>query len=233
MYLSRLFLNPRNRAVRRDLADCQDLHRTIMRAFPSAQDAAMAPNAEGVRGRYGVLHRLEICERTGRIALYIQSREQPDWSALPIGYLSPDVPMENLVVKSVAESYGRIREGMIFRFRLRANPTRKVDTKSGSNGERNNGRRVPITGNEALADWLQRKAAVGGFRLLDFDIRWEGLDAKVSGSHPAGKISLRASVFEGRLVVTDPALFRATLENGIGTAKAYGFGLLSIAPDAA
>lgn len=37
-------------------------------------------------------------------------------------------------------------------------------------------------------------------------------------------------LFEGRLMVTDAALFRQTLEQGIGSGKAYGFGLLSVAP---
>ncbi|MBX5446264.1 type I-E CRISPR-associated protein Cas6/Cse3/CasE, partial [Sphaerobacter sp.] len=33
MYLSRLILNPRSRDVRRDLADCQQLHRSVMSGF--------------------------------------------------------------------------------------------------------------------------------------------------------------------------------------------------------
>ncbi|MER3437012.1 MAG: type I-E CRISPR-associated protein Cas6/Cse3/CasE, partial [Chloroflexota bacterium] len=36
LYLSRLILNPRNREVRRDLADCQRLHQRIMTGFPGA-----------------------------------------------------------------------------------------------------------------------------------------------------------------------------------------------------
>jgi CRISPR system Cascade subunit CasE len=35
--------------------------------------------------------------------------------------------------------------------------------------------------------------------------------------------------FEGDLEVTDAAAFRAALAQGIGSGKAYGFGLLSIA----
>lgn len=35
--------------------------------------------------------------------------------------------------------------------------------------------------------------------------------------------------FDGILTVTDQALFRTTLEKGIGSAKGFGFGLLSIA----
>jgi hypothetical protein len=34
MYLSRLILNPRSRAVQRDLASPYDLHRTVMSGFP-------------------------------------------------------------------------------------------------------------------------------------------------------------------------------------------------------
>jgi CRISPR system Cascade subunit CasE len=37
-------------------------------------------------------------------------------------------------------------------------------------------------------------------------------------------------LFEGRLAITDTEQFRATLAAGIGSGKAYGFGLLSVAP---
>jgi len=37
-------------------------------------------------------------------------------------------------------------------------------------------------------------------------------------------------LFEGRLTIDDVEKFRETLAIGIGSGKAYGFGLLSIAP---
>lgn len=43
-------------------------------------------------------------------------------------------------------------------------------------------------------------------------------------------ISLYAVRFEGILTVTDPDTFRTTVATGIGSAKAFGFGLLSLAP---
>jgi CRISPR system Cascade subunit CasE len=43
-------------------------------------------------------------------------------------------------------------------------------------------------------------------------------------------ITLAGARFDGLLQVVDPTLFRAALATGIGPAKAYGFGLLSIAP---
>src|SRR6266487_2639362 len=81
MYLSRLILNPRSRAVRRDLADCQDLHRTIMAGFPNV------PADGDARSQLGVLYRLDIHPRTGVPALLVQSSQQPDWSRLQGGYL--------------------------------------------------------------------------------------------------------------------------------------------------
>lgn len=36
--------------------------------------------------------------------------------------------------------------------------------------------------------------------------------------------------FDGRLEVTDPAALRRTLTQGIGKAKAYGCGLITLAP---
>jgi CRISPR system Cascade subunit CasE len=36
-------------------------------------------------------------------------------------------------------------------------------------------------------------------------------------------------LFNGTLAVTDPERFRAALATGIGSGKAYGFGLLSVA----
>ena len=81
MYLSRLLLDPRSREVRRDLAECHELHRTIMNAFPQSEE-----QGEGARERFGVLHRLETERQSNRLCLYVQSREKPDWGKLPAGY---------------------------------------------------------------------------------------------------------------------------------------------------
>ena len=42
-------------------------------------------------------------------------------------------------------------------------------------------------------------------------------------------MSFGSVLFEGELIVTDVEAFRAALVKGIGSGKAYGFGLLSIA----
>ncbi len=231
MYLSRLVLNPRSQAVRRDLTDCQGMHRTLMSAFPLVQGGE---GVEKARAEHGVLYRLETDPRTGRLILLVQSREEPNWSALPPRYLQPGHALSNPACKSVAGIYASIGAGMQLAFRLRANPTRKVDTKSAPGGQRRNGRRVSLVLDDdpdsRLREWLDRKAAAGGFRVVNAEIRSEGPDSKSTGSHPAGPLTLRAVWFSGLLLVTDPDLFRSTLAAGIGPGKAYGFGLLSVAP---
>src|SRR5947209_20436461 len=69
LFLSRLIIDPRSRAVRRDLGDCHDLHRTIMAAFPQAQ-----ANDAGARAQFDVLFRVDTDGRSGKVMLLVQSR---------------------------------------------------------------------------------------------------------------------------------------------------------------
>jgi CRISPR system Cascade subunit CasE len=43
-------------------------------------------------------------------------------------------------------------------------------------------------------------------------------------------VTLTRATFEGQLVVADPHALRKTLTAGLGSAKAYGCGLLTLAP---
>ncbi|MFH1834217.1 MAG: type I-E CRISPR-associated protein Cas6/Cse3/CasE [bacterium] len=232
IFLSRLLLDPRSKAVRRDMADCQELHRTVMAAFPQVATLQQLPRAS-----FRVLYRLEWSLRSERVKLYVQSKTQPDWTHLPPGHLTAEDGLENPACKTIDESYRRLTEGMRLRFRLRANPTKKVDTKTGPNGLRRNGRRVELRRDEEQIDWLRRKAEHGGFRILDVAAAPEVpcvrlIREGLSHARKAGQTLTFASVlFDGRLEVTDAPAFAEALEAGIGPGKAYGFGLLSLAPD--
>jgi CRISPR system Cascade subunit CasE len=221
LYLSLLRLNPASAAVQRDLRDPVDLHRTIMRAFGDVLD----PEVEA-RAYFGVLHRLEFDRSRGQILLYVQSATAPDWGQLDPGYLHPE---DGLRVRPVGEVYAGLRAGRVLRFRLRANPTRKVDTKSGPDGERRNGRRVPLRGMDEQVGWLVRKASEAGFELLQATVAATGSGEYVR-SHRTGR-TFQGVLFEGKLVVRDVARFRSALAQGIGPAKAFGFGLLSVGPE--
>lgn len=241
MYLSRLILNPRSRAVRRDLADCHTLHRTVMSGFPNLVAGSDA------RSEFGVLHRVDTSPRTGAITLLVQSAIAPNWDRLPGDYLVDTAGAPpNPDCKPVAAVFDALRAGMTLTFRLRANPTKRVSRHSTTERSNMHGKRVDLRTEAEQLAWLARKGEQCGFALVTVrassgrdgerpaaipDVRTLA-GGKVLGRQPAGKTMTFGSVlFEGRLRITDAAAFRRALETGIGPGKAYGFGLLSIAPD--
>lgn len=199
MYLSQLKLNAQTRAVWRDLADRYELHRTLMSAFPTT----LPPDER-------VLYRVEQQRDTPDVQVLIQSQQPPSWDiserlSLP-GYLKTTPQIRRVQVE--------VAQGNQFPFRLQANPTIKRD-----------GKRHGLVTDETLLDWLTRKADQHGFRLILEQVRIAKL-GKLYGQKR--RQTWHAVQFDGGLEVTDAAQFTAALINGIGSGKAFGFGLLSI-----
>jgi CRISPR system Cascade subunit CasE len=230
MYLSRLVLDPRNRAVRHALGDLQAMHRAVMAAFPDV-------GGSDARARHGVLWRLEPDPRAGATVLLVQSASEPDWSRLPSGFLA-DIP----ATRPIDRALEVLAPGVRLRFRLLANPTRKIDTKSGDDGARRNGHRVPLRDEAALLAWIVRKGTDAGFSVGD-DVAAAARSVVVrplgdaigrrgrDGEGRTSRLTLRGVTFEGLLTVTDAERLRQAVTQGIGPGKAYGCGLLSLAPD--
>lgn len=200
MHLSKLEINPANRLARRDLADPYELHRTLMRAFPSAE--AGGPGRILFRSEGDSDHPLVI----------VQSDIEADWSRLPLaeGYLVASPLQKPFDPKFAA--------GQVLRFRIEANPTLKRE-----------GKRVFLTDESQQVDWLKRKSVAGGFDVIQLtSVR----SRRVLGSAYRGDnaVVLGSALFDGILRIHDPAVFRSTLQSGIGSAKGFGFGLLSLAP---
>jgi len=135
-----------------------------------------------------------------------------------------------------------------FRFSLLANPTKKVRTNA--KGERlENSRRVPVYWDPekksdpsaridvraALVDWLQRRGEQHGFRFehehLETVPRPRQVFTKKSGTDDQRHTGIHAATeFVGNLAVSDREKFREAVATGIGPAKAFGFGMLCLAP---
>ena len=216
MYLSQLILNPRSRQVRSEVSQPYEMHRTLMRAFP--------PATQGGPGR--VLFRLESHTQPGQVGLkvLVQSDLEPDWAWLEDApdYLLPGLD-PNPASKHFEPSF---QPGQRLAFRLRANPT----VKRKFPGEERS-KRIGLYTEEEQRDWLARKGEQGGFALLSVTINGEGnVGGKIhrpdEQSHDLNLLAVR---FEGLLQVTDPALFLETVQQGIGSGKGLGFGLLSLA----
>jgi CRISPR system Cascade subunit CasE len=237
IYLTKMILNPRSRKVRRDVGNSQEMHHTISNAFPETNKETTP------RQKYGILYRLETDNRNGRVSLLVQSNAEPDWSRLEADYLQSGEG--NPACKRIGENYARVASGMKLMFRLRANPTKRIGKSDGRaddrfkpSDERKTRRRVELRTDEDKIAWLKRKGEESGFRLTNVRLN---VDVENVASIEQEKISFGkrgnsspltfgSVLFEGILEVTDDDKFRESLICGIGTGKAYGFGLLSIAP---
>lgn len=231
MFLSKLKIDVTSREFRRDYADVHQMHRTVMAAFPQV-DGEQPP-----RQQHGVLWRLDQSQQG--YLLYVQSRVEPDWSGLPKHYLT-----EPHQVRDLQPLFDAITGGHRFAFRLVANPTRAVkrdekqQSKRAEQGKRDQPRRVVHRNPEAQIDWLIRQGERNGFvipmgRNGRPDIapspafRMQG---KTYLGDEAQKVSIDRVRYDGHLIVTEPDLFASAVRDGIGRGKAYGCGLLSLAP---
>lgn len=214
-FLTRLFLHARSRDVRRDLASPVELHRTVMRLFPDS----LAEDGVGARERLAVLHRIDEDPRTHQIVMLVQAKVAPDVSRLAEGYV--DENAEPPATRPTSD-WARLEAGQRLVFRLRANTTRKIDTKTRADGTHSNGKRVPVRGDEARFAWLSRHGDAAGFAVQPGDVRMAEVTSAGGGKTFAG------ALFDGELVITDTTRFRDALIRGIGPAKAFGYGLLSI-----
>lgn len=214
MYLSKLILNTHNAIGLRSLIDPYETHRTVWRGFPDKEDG----------GPDRVLFRVEEIETDHPVVILVQSRIEPDWQPLLNEGVLRSAQHKEICVSS-------IHFGQLLWFRLKANPTaRKIvdETIRDEDGRPKRGR-VGLFRDEQQMDWLRDKAKKCGFRLAEYRIRGkEHLNSSKPGNK--GKMTHLGVTFEGILEVTEPELFLKTLESGIGSAKGFGFGLLSIAP---
>ncbi len=194
-------------AARLGLRDNYDWHQAVWKAFP---------------GRDGHLRdfltRLDHRREGFRLLIVSPSEPvRPDWCPSDA---------ESWKSKPIPTDYFTRRR---YAFQLCANPTKKVAKEGLGGSMTKNGRRVPLRTREELVGWIRRKGEQGGF-LVDEDTlrtfsRGRGYFDK------DGKRGLHSAVeYQGLLSVSDPAKFHETFTRGIGSAKAFGFGLLVIAP---
>ena len=254
MYLSHLLIdvgsNPdRPRPGRLWLRNMYRVHQRICMAFPSASrksgDADFLQPFKPKEFGDGQVH-VERATESGflfridphtdaRAVILVQSAIEPDWDyAFHNAHYFLAAPPE------MKQFDPRVKKGERLRFRLLANPTRRLSRNSPDAKEESIGKRVPVPPTQ-LFEWLARKGESGGFSIqkesttvqpaYDYFRKPDKEHEEKSGDEGRDQKScLRSVRFDGVLEVTDGSCFRNTLVRGIGPAKAFGFGLLSIAP---
>ena len=219
MYLSRMHLNPRRRGTRLLVGNPQTVHAAVMSSFH--------PTAHG-EGR--VLWRMD---RDGdHLALYILSPTAPSFEHIQeqAGWSN----QESWDVRPYGRVLDRITLGQEYSFRLVANPSRIV---TGEDGKKR--RFAHVTVDQQLG-WLTDRASSLGVEFIDaggvFDDEKRVPAVAVTSreisrfQRKGATVTVSRSQFDGAIRVTDVDALRNTLTNGVGKAKAYGCGLLTLAP---
>ena len=250
MYLSNLLIdtgdNPdRPRPGRLWLRNLYRVHQRLCMGFPSSdrkqEDAGFLqpykpqdfPYAHTMDYRHDHVHGKRTGEQAflfridplpaGRAMILVQSALMPDWDYAfqNAGYLLA-CPPQVITYSPV------FKKGQLLNFRLLANATRKIDTKTREDGTKSNGNRVPVA-REKLTEWLTSRSERCGFRVREESLAVQtGFAAGYSDdNNPKRFFSAR---YDGRLEVVDEKSLLDTIVSGIGPAKGFGFGLLSVAP---
>lgn len=189
-----------NPRLRQAQIDLADRYQ-LHRTVLSAFDPASLPDER-------ILYRLETVQAVPM--LIVQSETQPQWDQSAqinrAGYLrfAP-------AVKTYHPVFDREQT---LRFRLFANPTVKRDRK-----------RYALHQEEQQRAWLDRKALTHGFRVEAVQTR----DVRRVAGRGTRMVWHQVG-YEGVLTVMDSDAFTQAIRHGIGSAKAFGFGLLSVAP---
>lgn len=213
--LTRFVIPPDSRPARPALASPHVLHATVLRAFAPEQHERFDT------GR--VLWRLDPSSTGHR--LYIVSPEQPDLAHLRRELGGGDDASAAFDYASVLES---LRPATEWRFRLRVNPTKAVRQPEGPS------KRFGIVKESEQIEWLIARSPELGFRVplnrLDLPEVIVRRSAMVDFRREKAKVTLATALFDGILVVEDVERLRHTLLHGVGRAKGYGNGLLTLAP---
>ncbi|MGC5365637.1 type I-E CRISPR-associated protein Cas6/Cse3/CasE [Streptomyces sp. DT24] len=210
--LTRIVLDPHHAAVRADLADVDSLHKTLMRLVPD--HTGPTPRAAA-----GLLFRTEPGPDP---TLLVQTAHTPDLTALPTSYGTA----RTLDLTPLLNS---LTLGRTMRYRITAAPT--IARSAGNpthhpvTGKRR-GKITHLTGDDAIAWWQRRATAVGLEPLTISGLPRPFPRTRLARSAPYFTLTQ----FDGFARITDTGLLTHALTNGIGRAKTYGAGLLSLAP---
>jgi CRISPR system Cascade subunit CasE len=215
MFLTRMAINGARRSAWKLLQSPQAMHAAVLSGFP-LDDSVVSDD-----GR--VLWRLDRSPHS--LWLYVVSPSQPDLTHLVEQAGWP--ARASWQTRDYEPFLARLGLEQRWVFRLAANPVHTINTMGGAKKRYGH---VTVTQQES---WLLTRVERLGFRVADTP---SGPDVAVSRRERhefrrgGGRVTLDTAQYDGVLEVTDPATLRTALTRGIGHAKGYGCGLLTLAP---
>ncbi|GLY03975.1 type I-E CRISPR-associated protein Cas6/Cse3/CasE [Actinoplanes sp. NBRC 101535] len=231
-YLSRIWLNPLRTETQAYLRNPRAVHAATLGGFSEP-----APDER-------VLWRLESAPGTEhRLQLVVLTRHRPSWQHIVDRAGWPDSEEPQILVMPYEAVLAAVAVGREFSFRLKANTVGSarnpdkpsVEQKERLARDRPRGVRVPHRTAAHQWKWLTTRLDKWGFEPVVDD---QGIPAvqlssrdRVSFRKGGGdQVVLQTATFNGLVRITDPEAARSALLNGVGPGKAYGMGLITIAP---
>jgi CRISPR system Cascade subunit CasE len=225
-WLARFSINAETARIE-GITDSYTWHKKLWECYPGESDA-----------KRDFLVRIDQLERA--FTVWMLSKKEPARPAW--------CPLDCFALNKIASSFLSHKH---YAFDVRANPVRTIvqrgpngETLIQTNGKRKHGKRISLARQEDLRAWLVRKGEVrcrdkdtgkdvpGGFRIIeDAQHPLEITPMVESHFRKKNQAGYHGGVqFRGILEVTDQDHFTETYYYGIGSAKAFGFGLLLLAP---
>ncbi|MFC5940372.1 type I-E CRISPR-associated protein Cas6/Cse3/CasE [Micromonospora harpali] len=222
MHLTRFLMNTARQGARKLLASPQAMHAAVLSGFPRPEDHTR----DDARTLWRVDQR-----RDRQVVLYIVSPTEPELTHLveQAGWPRSSESWETRPYDRLLDS---LEKGQRWAFRLTANPSRTGRKTENSPTTQRFGQ---VTATQQI-EWLTSRAERHGFaiaRQADGELNLVTYDRQVrrfTRNHGQRPVTLVTATYDGVLDIEDPALFRNVLTRGIGHARAYGCGLLTLAP---
>lgn len=219
LHLTKLIINPAEPHANQALRDINHMHQ-IVTALTCPPEFGPASRAAA-----GLLYRIEHTNAGPH--LLIQSATQPDTTTLPPGFAHAGT-------RDLTPLLHHLHTGMTIRYRITVNatitrpaqPDHTLPPTPNGKPRRPRGTRTPLTGHQALTWWHTTAAQHG----LEPDTTATTNTTKLRGRKPTTTITITATTIEGTAHITNPETLRTAIHTGIGRARAYGCGLLSLAP---
>lgn len=233
MYLTRFRVNTARRGGRELLSSPHRMHAAVTMSFPDL------PPRDGTGPR--VLWRVDH-NSAAEVLLFVVSPGRPDLTHLveQAGWPASQTP--GWQTYDYGPFLDRLTAGSTWAFRLTANPVHSARTDRTKDGEPTK-RTAHLTARHQTA-WLLSRQQGAGFAVVDKPqdkrilqhgdelqmVVRDRRDLKFAKASEKRTVTITTVTYDGLLRVTDPAVLRRTLAQGLGKAKAYGCGLMTLAP---
>lgn len=207
-YFTRIKVNKQRRESMILLNSPYKIHAAVYAGFPNIQTDLNGHNNDRI------LYRLDKNDNNEYI-IYVLSNDKPDYTGFIESYGWPRLDYEKQVqTMGFNKVLDSLHNGMKIAFTLKANTAFRAA---------NTGRIVYISSIEGKMNWLRKRFEP----FADYDNN----NVIIIGTGvELAKSNMDYAVFKGIMTITDANKFRETILNGIGRNKAFGMGLITIAP---